>query len=47
MGQRGHCKSRGLYFFLRKREKNHQLGTGFFVRHGILSAVKSVKVVSD
>ena len=30
MGQRGHGKSRGLYFFSAEKEtKNHQLGTGF------------------
>jgi exonuclease III len=29
VGQSGHSKSRGLYFFLWKRKQNHQLGTGF------------------
>ena len=34
MGQRGHCKSRVLYFFNGKKGKeNHLLGTGFFVHH--------------
>ena len=46
MGQRGHCKSRGLYFFSMEREmKNHQLGTGFFVHHRIVSAVTRVDLV--
>ena len=34
MGQRGHSKSRGLYFF-------HQLGIGILVYHRIVSAVDS------
>ena len=45
MGQRGHCRSRRLYFFVSKR--NHQLGTGFFVHHRIVSTVKTVEFVSD
>ena len=47
MGQSGHSKSRGLYFFLWKRKRNHQWGTGFFVHHRIVSAVKRVEFVSD
>jgi len=31
-----HYKSRGLYFFLWKKKKNHQLGTGCFVHHRIV-----------
>jgi len=47
MGQRKHCKSEGLYFFLYgKGNKNCQLRTGFLVHHRILSAVKRLKFVS-
>ena len=34
-------------FFYAKWYENHQLGTGCFVRHRILSAVKRVEFVSD
>jgi hypothetical protein len=33
-------KSGGLYFFYGKGDENHQLGTGLFVRHKTVSAVK-------
>jgi hypothetical protein len=34
-------------FFYGKGNENHQLGTEFFVRHGIVPAVKKVEYVSD
>jgi hypothetical protein len=47
MEQRRHYKSMGLKFLILKRNKNHQLGTGFFVHHRIILAVKGVEFVSD
>ena len=47
MRQRGHCKSRGLYFFYGNVNEKHQLGTGFFGHYRKISAVKRVEFVSN
>jgi len=43
---RGHGKSRDYIFFCGKGNKNHQLGTGFFVHHRTVSAVKRLELVA-
>jgi hypothetical protein len=43
----GTVKAGDYSFFYGNRNENHQLGTGFFVHHIILSAVKRVEFVSD
>ena len=45
MGQKGHGKSRGLYFFYGKINDNHQLGTGFSVHHIILSELRELSLL--
>ena len=47
MGKEGTVKAGDYSFFYRKGNENHQLGTGIFVHHIIVSAVKRVDFVSD
>jgi hypothetical protein len=42
----GRCKSRGLYNFY-GRGNNYQRGTGLFVHHRIVSAVKTEEFIYD
>jgi len=47
VGQTGTVRAGDCDFFYRKGNEHHQLGTGFFVHHRIVSAVKRVEFVSD
>ena len=47
MGQRGHCQSRGLYYFYGKGNENHQLQTGFFFFFHHRKVSRRVESVSD
>jgi hypothetical protein len=47
VGQSRQSKRRDYNFFYGKGNENHQMGTRFFVYHGILSAVKRVDLDSD
>ena len=46
MGKGRHCKGRGLYISMEDKRKLSR-GTGLFVHHRIVSAVKTVDFVSD
>jgi hypothetical protein len=46
-GKQGALSKQGIIFFYRKGNKNHKLGTNFFVHHRLVSAVKRVEFVSD
>jgi len=45
--KRGWARNGDYNFFCGIRKENHQFGTGFFVHHRIVSAVKRKEAVSD
>jgi len=45
--KRGTERAGDYTYFYGEGNENHQLGTGFFVHHRILSAVKGAEFVSD
>jgi hypothetical protein len=48
VGQRGHCKTRGLYIFsYGKGKENHPLGTEFLYTTEYFQQLKRVQCVSD
>ena len=46
MGQRGTVRAEDYNFFYGKGNENHEMGTGFFVYHRIVSAVKTVDLLA-
>jgi len=47
LGKGSTVRAGGCNFFYGKGNEHHQLGTGFFVHHGVVSAVKRVEFISD
>jgi len=45
--KQGRVRAGDCIFFYEEGNENHQLGTGVFVQHGIISAVKRINFVSD
>ena len=45
--KKGTVRAGDYNFFYRKGNENHQLGTGFFVHHRLVPAVKRKEFVSD
>jgi len=46
-GSGGRARTADYNFFYGKRNENNQLGTGIFVHHRILSAVKTLEFIRD
>ena len=44
--KRGMVRAGNYHFIYEKTNENHQLGTGFFVHHRIVSAVKRVQLLA-
>ena len=43
----GTVRAGDYYIFYAKENQNHQLGTGFFVYHRMVSSVKREEIISD